>query len=50
MGIITIGIDQNGPFVSSLLHKELTMTPEEKQIMEIYNKYKDQYDVYFDNH
>lgn len=23
---------------------------EEKQIMEIYNKYKDQYDVYFDNH
>lgn len=34
MGIITIGIDQNGPFVSSLLHKELTMTPEEKQIME----------------
>lgn len=34
MGIITIGIDQNGPFVSSLLHKELTMTPEEEQIME----------------
>ena len=34
MGIITIGIDQNGPFVSSLLHKELTMTSEEKQIME----------------